>query len=236
MLATTPEANGAAAIGFLKRGMDAPGRVVASWTCGGAIFFGGFLAAGVGLIQQSSMMMSYSGDLMLGGIGALAGLVHGSALAVLGRPRDTRALAVVADILRGAIWAVPLLAFGLVLAPVIALGAAAVVMSQPLLIGAAVVAALFGALICVWAAAEGWQALRRACQRWPEHRWGIPLVSTTALVLLVAFVTRRPAIWWTDVHVTQLGAVLLALGATLWLAVPVEYVGLHLLHRWRIPR
>jgi hypothetical protein len=168
-------------------------------------------------------------------VGAAAGFVHGSALAYLGRPPGMKTSAVLADIARGAIWSLPVLAFALILAPIIALGPAAVVTRQPLLIGAAAIAAMFGALTLAWAIAEGWRAARQATDRWPEHRWGLPLVFATLALLLILFETQRPAIWWTDIRVTYLGAVLLALGATLWLAIPVEYAGLHFLHRWQHP-
>jgi hypothetical protein len=210
-------------------------RIIASWTAGGAIFFGGYVAVAMGLANQGEIMMGYGGYLFLAGIGAVAGFVHGSALAVLGRAPDTPAAASVRGIARGVFWALPLLVFALILSPIIALGSAAVAMRQPLLMGVAAVAAIAGAGICAWAAVEGWQALVRACDRWPEHRWGIPMVLVTLLVLLVAFVAQRPQIWWTDIQVTQIGAILLALGATLWLAIPVEYLALHLLHRWQGP-
>jgi hypothetical protein len=235
MRAETPGLTAVASPSFLRQWIGAPGRVVASWTGGGAVFIGGFLAAGVGLIQQPSMVMAYASALFLGMVGAAAGFVHGSALAYLGRPPGMKTSAVLADIARGAIWSLPVLAFALILAPIIALGPAAVVTRQPLLIGAAAIAAMFGALTLAWAIAEGWRAARQATDRWPEHRWGLPLVFATLALLLILFETQRPAIWWTDIRVTYLGAVLLALGATLWLAIPVEYAGLHFLHRWQHP-
>ena len=79
----------------------------------------------------------------------------------------------------------------------LALGPAAVIARQPLLIGAAAIAAMFGALTCAWAIAEGWRAARQATDRWPEHRWGLPLVFATLALLLILFEMQRPAIWWT---------------------------------------
>lgn len=232
MRAETPGVT-AASPSFLRQWIGAPGAVVASWTGGGAMVIGGFVAAGVGLTQRPSMVMAYASALFLSLVGAAAGFVHGSALAYLGRPPGMKTSAVLADMARGAIWALPVLAFALILSPILALGPAAVVAGQPLLIGAAAVAAMFGALICTWAFTEGWRAARQATDRWPDHRWGLPLVFATLAVLLILFEMQRPAIWWTDLRVTYLGAVLLALGATLWLAIPVEYAGLHLLHRWQ---
>jgi hypothetical protein len=213
--------------------MGSTSRVVVSWTAGGAVFFGGFFAVGMALASRGDIVMSYGGDLVLSGVGALAGFVHGSALAVLGRRRGERAGAVAADIARAALLGIPLLLFALVLSPIIALGAAAIVMGLPLMMAAAAMAAAPAALMCGWAVVEGGKALKRAFDRWPEHRWGLPLVSVTLAALLLAFVARRPEIWFTQLRVTELGAVLLALGATLWLAVPVEAGSLHLLRRVR---
>jgi len=51
-------------------------------------------------------------------------------------------------------------------------------------------------------------------------------------VLATAFVTVRPQIWWTDVRVAGVGALILAFGATVWIALPVVIAGLGLMHRF----
>jgi hypothetical protein len=84
-----------------------------------------------------------------------------------------------------------------------------------------------------WATVEGLEGLRGAMIRWPERRPGVPLVLTVFVTLLALFVWRRPEIWFTDLRVSALGAAFLALGATVWIALPVVVFVLHFLHQWR---
>ena len=51
------------------------------------------------------------------------------------------------------------------------------------------------------------------------------------MVLAVLFVHYRPGIWGTDLRVTGIGALILALVSTIWIALPIIVVLLHYLHR-----
>jgi len=70
-----------------------------------------------------------------------------------------------------------------------------------------------------------------AWQRWPDLRIASIVISVVFAVLATVFVTSHPQIWWTDVRVTGAGALILALGATIWIALPVVVAGLSLMHR-----
>jgi hypothetical protein len=60
------------------------------------------------------------------------------------------------------------------------------------------------------------------------------LVAATFAALLVTFVADRPVLWGMQLRVTELGAVLLAAFATLWIGGPVVTVALHAVHN--VPR
>ncbi len=52
-----------------------------------------------------------------------------------------------------------------------------------------------------------------------------------AALFAVVFVRYHPEFWLTEFRVTGLGSLILALVATLWIALPVIVVVLHYLHR-----
>ena len=86
----------------------------------------------------------------------------------------------------------------------------------------------------VWAIGSGpwgWRGARRAFARWPERRLGALILAGILAILAVGFVLEQPALWGTDVQVKGLGALILALGATVWIALPVVLAVLHGAHR-----
>ncbi len=209
-------------------------RILLSWTMAGAVAAGGFFVAGLILARGDHGLLSPSGVLLLSLVGALLGLVHGSLLALVGHRPEVTTRHVMKRLVMGAVWAIPAFAVAGILAFWIAIGAQALAMSRPtLLVVLAAAASLPGIAICVWAAYEGRRAMRNAFARWPERRLGVPLLLLAFVTILVAFLVVRPEIWWTDVRVTPLGAVLLATGVTIWFAIPVAWIALHLLSRWR---
>ena len=104
----------------------------------------------------------------------------------------------------------------------------------PIQIGSAA-AWVAGIAISAWGAVEGWRAFRATYDRWNESASGTILLSVTFALLAYAFTRTNPEIWGTDVRVVGVGAVILAFGATIWIALPVVAVTLHLLKRWRNP-
>lgn len=204
------------------------GRLTLSWGLAGGILAGGLLLLTASTAGEVSP--APAATLVLFVLGALAGLVHGAALAYLARsPGRGRREAV------GSVgWA--LLAF-LPLAPLAWFVALHVALTPPFwtrglpAMGGVVLSWLVAAAVSGWAAWEGWTGLRRAFLRWPARRAGATLLSLVLAVLAVSFLRTQPTIWGTDLQVRGMGALILALGATVWIAFPVVLALLHGVHR-----
>jgi hypothetical protein len=96
------------------------------------------------------------------------------------------------------------------------------------------VAWLIGAVIVAIAVWHAWLALRNAYERWPDRKLGTALVAATFAALLVTFLARSPVLWGTPLVLNDIGAVLLAAFATIWVAGPMISIGLSALRR--LPR
>jgi hypothetical protein len=208
-----------------------PGWTLLSWTLAGGIMVGG----GLVLVMQTLGMVDplRAGSLadFLFFFGIALGAVHGGILGMVGRPRD-RSLA----------WAVRSEAIGLGLAipaaaaafwvnhviaetpAVQALGGTGAIAGTGIIWGV-------GAAIGLMAAVEGYHALRNAYERWPDWKVGTGLLVLLVCVLGVGFLRAEPALWGTDINVSGPGALVLALGATLWLGAPAIVVALQVAHR-----
>jgi hypothetical protein len=164
-------------------------------------------------------------------LGALAGVVHGGVIGYLGRyPHESRTDAV-RSAGRGLVVAVPAAAVCWGLAIMIALSPAFASSRRWDLLGAAALAWMAGGAVALWAAYEGWRRTRRIFARWPEHRSGTLILIGVLALLLIRFYADHPTILGTDLRVTGAGAFVLALGATLWIALPVVVLILRLIQR-----
>lgn len=203
------------------------GRLLLSWTMAGAVAAGGFFLGGTILLRSGPDSLPMFSVLLLTVLGAALGLLHAVLLAMVGRPADVTPAQSVRRLAAGAVWAIPGLAAAGIVALWIAIGPQALTgtMTPGMLL--AVPATVVGIAICLWAAIEGWGALRNALGRWPERRTGIPVIAAIFTVAVAAFVLWRPEVWWTDLRVTTVGAVLLAAGVTIWVAIPVTWLTLH---------
>lgn len=206
------------------------GRVALSWALAGGVLAGGFLLFSVSVAGATSSGSLPGATTVLFFLGGLAGVVHGGILGYLARdPARTR---------RQAMASLGLAAGGLlVLGPLAWFVALHLALTIPFwsrgifAMGGVSISWVLGAGLCLWAAWEGWHALRRAFSRWPERRLGSVILAVVLAVLMVRFVFGRPAIWGTEVQVKGVGAVILALGATVWIALPVVLAVLHGGHR-----
>jgi hypothetical protein len=166
-------------------------------------------------------------------VGAVGGLVHGSLVGIAGRPASVPLAQAFRSIQRSTLWAIPGLALAWLLALWTSMTATAVESMTPWMLVGVGAAWLMTLAVSVWALLEAQTGLTYAMERWPERRPGRVLVGLTFVTLLVAFVGLRPEIWFTDLRPSALGAVFLAMGATLWIALPVLVFLLHVVHRWR---
>ncbi|NIP78921.1 MAG: hypothetical protein GWM90_06870, partial [Gemmatimonadetes bacterium] len=95
---------------------------------------------------------------------------------------------------------------------------------------------LVGFGLVALAAENGWGALRTAYAGWSNARVATLMVAALFGGLLAVFLAEQPQLWGLRLRVTPVGAVLLALAATLWLAGPMVTVALGLLDRLPTPR
>ncbi len=208
-----------------------PGRVSVAWSLAGGVTAGGLLVTAVSLAGSLSASMASTVATILFVLGAAAGFVHGGLLGYLGR-----------DLSRSRAHAFRGVAFGLLLllpsAPVVwlftillALSVASLGSGRFELQLGAVAGWMVGLSLCAWAAWEGWLALKVVWARWPGRREGSLIMAGVLAILSLNFVTTRPEIWGTDIRVTGAGALILAFGATTWIALPVVLATLHLFHR-----
>ncbi len=217
----------------LISGPGLPGRLVLASGMAGGIVLGGFLVALPAMINPLVVTAGADVTQFMFLAGTLLGLLHGSVLGVLGRSADMSRRRAAAAAIAGLIWAIPAVLVSFMITLWISISRWAIAVHQPFLIGGAALGWVAGAVVCGWCAREAWRAVSNAVQRWPERRWGAVLGITTFTVLLVALVIIRPEIWWTNARVSAAGAALLALGITIWAALPVEVVLLHLAMRHR---
>lgn len=215
-----------------QRDEHTPGRVALSWTLAGGVTAGGLLVASVTLSGSQSSGIAPTSTTVLFILGGLAGLFHGGVLGYLARDlghppsRAVRSIAL-------AVLSLPLTApLAWLVALLIALTSAFLARGGVVPVMGVVAAWFLSLGLCLWAAWEGFRALKRAFLRWPERRAGTLIVVGILSILVLKFFLDRPEIWFTDLQVKGLGAVILALGATIWIALPVVLAALHLLHRF----
>jgi hypothetical protein len=204
----------------------------------GGVGFGGFFVALLLLMGQVSATFAPQLTAIFFVGGAAAGLVHGALLGYVGRESCRSRATTVAALVAGLPWVLPALMASWVVATWITLISALSSAPGALRVAGVALGWLAGAAMCAWAGMEGLGALRRAYTRWPEYRVGTLITGGVFVALAVIFVTERPELWFTDVRVTGIGAVILALGATVWIGLPATVLvlrALTLIGR-RVPR
>jgi hypothetical protein len=144
-------------------------RLVVSWASGGGIIAGGFLVGVASLEspQNAQPFVSLAPVLFL--VGAFAGLVSGALLALAGRPAGVRAQTARSAIASGLALSIPALAVAWVITAWISLTSAVLTLHAPVTLAIAAVGWVLGIWVCMWAAWEGWRALRGTFARLREH-------------------------------------------------------------------
>jgi hypothetical protein len=210
-----------------------PGRIIFSWALAGGVIAGGLLVAATTLAGRSSSGTAPQVATLFFLLGTGAGLAHGGLLGYLSRnPARTRR-EVTEILLRAVLLVLPVLVISWVATLTISL-TAATLQADPAPLAQLATTALawvFGLAVSVWAAWEGLQGILAAFRRWPDFRLASVIMSVTFGALVTLFLSDPPNIWFTHLRVTSVGAVLLAFGASVWIALPVVIAGLRLLHR-----
>ena len=220
----------------LKAGIGLPGRVAVAWSAAGGILVGGFLVAAMTLMGQLSghaLLLTCTGLFV---VGAVLGFIHGAVLGWMGRPEGTSRGATVGALAMAAAYAIPALLVSWLIAGWIGMTSVALYAGRTAAIVGCGVAWLVGIGLVALAGELGWSALRNAYRGWSNARVATLIVVALFGGLLAAFLAEQPRIWGLELRFTPVGAVLLALAATLWLAGPMVTVSLGLLDRMPTPR
>lgn len=190
----------------------------------GALTIGGVVSPGLQLLAAPVLFV----------VGAALGLLHGAALSLIGRPACLTRGTALRHAALATLLSIPLLGIGWLVTASISLTAALTTQIRASWLFFAVGGWIFGLALCSWAAWEGWRAVKAAARRWPAGRWGrlgSAVLTLTLAATTVLFVHLRPPIVGTDTRVNELGAVALAVVATLWVALPTVWAALHFLHQ-----
>lgn len=220
----------------LTRGLGSAGKVAVTWSAAGGILVGGFLVAAMTLTGQLSghaLLLTCTGLFV---VGAVLGFMHGAVLGWMGRPEGEPRRATIGSLAMGAAYAVPTLLVAWLIAGWVGMTSVALYAGKTGAIVGCGVAWLVGFGLVALAAENGWGALREAYAGWSNARVATLLVAALFGGLLAVFLAEQPRIWGFELRVTPVGAVLVALAATLWLAGPIITVGLGLLERLPTPR
>lgn len=151
-------------------GKGAPcARLVVSWACSGGIVAGGVLvgAAALQSPENAQPLVSLAPALFI--IGATGGMFLGALLAWAGRPDGVGFAAVRSAIACGVALSIPALAVSWVATAWISLTSAVLTLHATTTLAVTAVGWVVGLWVCMWAAWEGWQALRGIFARLREH-------------------------------------------------------------------
>lgn len=220
----------------LTRGIGRAGRTAVLGAVAGGVALGGFAVAGMSLggrISGSGLLLSATALFL---VGAVLGFVHGGVLGFFGREDGVDGHIAVRSLAKAALYAIPALAVAWVVAGWIALTVVARFTGEIAPMVGVGLGWLAGGALVAWAASTGWQALRKAYARWPSARAGTFLVAATFAALMVVFQADHPEVWWLDVELNAVGAVLAASAATLWIVGPLVTLALRALRTLPDPR
>jgi hypothetical protein len=202
------------------------GRLIVSWAAAGGVAGGGILVGSLtvaGVVAPGFQLLAAP---VLFLFGAFLGLVHGSILSVVGRTKGVGRSRAIGRALLACVIAIPALVPAYVVTAGITLTVVLLTESKPPLVPLVGLAWLTGVALCAWAAREGWHAVGRAYARWPESKAGSVIVTVMLVTLSVLLMKLRPEIAGTGLRVNGVGAVALALVATLWIGLPLVIAAL----------
>ncbi len=215
----------------LGRGIGPVGKIAVSWAAAGGVLTGGFLVAAMtlaGKLSGHALLLTCSGLFV---VGAGLGFAHGAVLGWMGRPEGVNRRAALGQLGLAAVYAVPALLVSWLLAGWIGMTSVALYTGKMAPLIGCGVAWLVGIGMVVLGIEQGWTGIRGAYASWSNARAGTLIVAALFGGLLALFLAERPELWGVHLRVTPVGAVLLAVTATLWLAGPLVTVSLILLER-----
>jgi hypothetical protein len=215
------------------RDVQLPGLVAIAWSLAGGMLLGGAAVAAMLATARLSGHMMLMASATLFTAGAVLGLAHGLVLSVFGRPEGMTAMGALAAVRHGALYLVPALLLGWLLAGWVASLPIAVSGRHAIAVGISIAAWVIMLATVLFAGSVGIEAARMAYRRWPDRVLGSWLVAAVLVALAVTAWARPPRIWFTDLRLTGIGSVAFVLVATFWVYGPIITAGLALLRRVR---
>lgn len=211
----------------LTRGVGLPGRITVSFGVGGGVLLGGFLIAWMtlmGKLSGSGLLLATTG---LFGLGGLFGLLHGGLLGVLGRPEGMTRTEAGKSVFKSLLYAFPALAIGWLVSGWISMTIMARHIGEVLPWVGVAAGWGVGLFLLLVAGSYGLRGFKLAYARWPQRVPGTTLTAVMFAALAYIFWTGNPAaLFGFQVELTNVGAVLAAGMATIWVVGPLVTVSL----------
>lgn len=196
------------------------GQVATSWGVAGGLVASGVVTTYV-LLGQLSSSLGFLTTTLFYLAGAVIGYLHGGILGYLGRPPDVSRGRALRRLALAALYAVPVLVAGWVVAMVLALSAASILAGRVGTLVASLPGWLAAGGVVWWAGVETRQAAGHLYRRWPRARALAAVLGLAFLALVPVFVVSRPVIWFVGVKPSATAAGFMAAGATLWILGPL---------------
>jgi hypothetical protein len=218
--------------GLSPANLGVVGQVATSWGVAGGML-GAVVVTGHMVAGQLSSSLGFLTTTIFFVAGSLIGFLHGGIVGYLSRPPEVSRVLALRRLALGALYAVPAMFIGWLLALAVALTPGAMVSGRPGLVVAAAIGWLGVVGVVAWATAETRIALPNLFRRWPESRALLVVLGLLFVALLPFFLVSRPEVWVLHVRPSETTAVFMALGATAWIGGPLVALGALAMRAWR---
>lgn len=207
------------------------GQVATSWGVAGGLVASVVVTVHV-LLGQLSSSLGFLTTTLFFVAGSLIGYLHGGILAYLGRPGDVDRGRALRRLGLAALYAVPVMIGGWMIAMVLALSAASILAGRTVALATSMVGWVVALALLWWAIIETRAALVNLCRRWPGARALLIVLVIAFLALLPAFIVSRPQVWIVGLEPSATAAGLMAVGATVWIVGPLGVLTLLAVRAW----
>lgn len=208
------------------------GQVATSWGVAGGML-GAAVVTGHMVAGHLSASLGFLTTTIFFVAGSLVGFLHGGIVGYVSRPPQVSRKLALKRLGLTAVYAVPAMVLGWLLALALALTPAALLTGGASLIVPALIGWIGLVSAVVWATAETRAAVPNLFDRWPESRALLVVLGLLFLALLPFFLGTRPDIWVFDISPTGTAAIFMAVGATAWIGGPLVAIGLLAVRAWR---
>jgi hypothetical protein len=218
--------------GYSPSHLGVVGQVATSWGVAGGML-GAAVVTGHMVAGQLSASLGFLTTTLFFVAGSLVGFLHGGLVGYVSRPPHVSRTLALKRLALAAVYAVPAMVVGWLLALALALTPAAMLSGRLSLVVPAAIGwlGLIGAM--AWATAETRAALPNLFDRWPGSRALPVILGLMFLALLPFFLGSRPEIWVLHIRPTGTAAFFMAVGATAWIGGPLATIGILAVRAWR---